>query len=62
VVVGADSKASIRAVKTGERVGQNWIITEGVKQGEQIISEGMQKAREGLTVRTKQVNSAGQGE
>jgi RND family efflux transporter MFP subunit len=62
VVVGSDDKASIRAVKTGERVGQNWIITEGVKQGEQVISEGMQKAREGLTVRTKQVNSAGQGE
>lgn len=62
VVVGADSKASIRPVKTGERVGQNWIITEGVKQGEQIISEGMQKAREGSTVRTKHVNSAGQGE
>jgi RND family efflux transporter MFP subunit len=62
VVVGADSKASIRPVKTGERVGQNWIITEGVKQGEQIISEGMQKAKEGATVRTKQFNSAGQGE
>jgi RND family efflux transporter MFP subunit len=62
VVVGADSKASIRPVKTGERVGQNWIITEGVKQGELVISEGMQKAREGSTVRTKQSNSAGQGE
>jgi RND family efflux transporter MFP subunit len=62
VVVGSDDKASIRPVKTGERVGQNWIITEGVKQGEQVISEGMQKAKEGLTVRTKQINSAGQGE
>lgn len=62
VVVGANNQASIRPVKTGERVGQMWVITDGVKAGEQVIAEGMQKAREGLTVRPKQFNSAGQGE
>ena len=62
VVVGADNKASIRPVKTGERVGQMWVITEGVKPGEQVIAEGMQKAREGSPVRTKQFNPTGQGE
>jgi len=62
VVVGADNKASIRPVRTGERVGQMWVITEGVKPGEQVIAEGMQKAREDVTVRTKQFNLTGQGE
>jgi len=62
VVVGSNNQASIRPVKTGERVGQMWVITEGVKPGEQVIAEGMQKAREGATVRPKQFNSAGQGE
>lgn len=62
VVVDSNNQASIRPVKTGERVGQMWIITEGVKQGEQVIAEGIQKAREGVTVRTKQFNAAGQGE
>jgi membrane fusion protein (multidrug efflux system) len=62
VVVGSDNKASIRPVKTGERVGQLWVITDGVKPGEQVIAEGVQKAREGLTVRPKQFNFAGQGE
>jgi len=62
VVVGADNKASIRPVRTGERVGQMWVITEGVKPGEQVIAEGMQKAREGVTVRPKQFNLTGQGE
>ena len=47
VVVGSDNKASIRPVKTGERVGQMWVITEGVKPGEQVIAEGIQKAKEG---------------
>jgi membrane fusion protein (multidrug efflux system) len=39
-----------------------WVITDGIKAGEQVIAEGMQKAREGATVRPKQFNSTGQGE
>jgi RND family efflux transporter MFP subunit len=62
VVVDANNQASIRPVKTGERVGRLWVITEGVKAGEQVIAEGMQKAREGAIVRPKQFNSSGQGE
>jgi RND family efflux transporter MFP subunit len=62
VVVGSNNQASIRPVKTGERYGQMWVITEGVKPGEQVIAEGMQKAREGVTVRPKQFSSTGQGE
>jgi len=57
VVVGAGNKASIRPVKTGERVGQLWVITEGVQSGEQVISEGMQKIKEGMTVRPTQSNT-----
>ena len=33
IVVGADNKATFRPVKVGERVGPNWIITEGLKAG-----------------------------
>ena len=62
VVVDSNNQASIRPVKTGERVGQMWVITDGIKAGEQVIAEGMQKAREGATVRPKQFNSTGQGE
>ena len=62
VVVDSNNQASIRPVKMGERVGQMWVITDGIKAGEQVIAEGMQKAREGVTVRPKQFNLAGQGE
>jgi RND family efflux transporter MFP subunit len=62
VVVDSNNQANIRPVKTGERVGQMWVITEGVKPGEEVIAEGMQKAKEGATVRTKQFNFIGQGE
>jgi membrane fusion protein (multidrug efflux system) len=62
VVVDANNQASIRPVKTGERVGQMWVITDGLKAGEQVIAEGMQKAKEGAIVRPKPFNSTGQGE
>jgi RND family efflux transporter MFP subunit len=62
VVVDSNNQASIRPVKTGERVGQMWVIAQGVKAGEQVIAEGVQKAREGMTVRPKQFNSRVQGE
>lgn len=62
VVVNSNNQANIRPVKMGQRVGQMWVITDGVKPGEQVIAEGMQKAREGATVHPKQFNSSGQGE
>jgi len=62
VVVNSNNQASIRPVKMGERVGQMWVVTDGIKAGEQVIAEGMQKAREGVTVRPKQFNLSGQGE
>jgi hypothetical protein len=39
-----------------------WVITEGIKAGEQVIVEGGQKAKEGEPVRPKQFKSTAQGE
>jgi RND family efflux transporter MFP subunit len=50
VSVGSDNKASIRPVKVGERIGEMWIITEGIKPGERVIVEGIQKVKEGTPV------------
>jgi membrane fusion protein (multidrug efflux system) len=49
-VVGADNKVALRSVTLGDRVGQDYIITDGVKVGERIIVEGLQKTRPGATV------------
>jgi RND family efflux transporter MFP subunit len=49
-VVGNDNKVSLRPVKVGERVGALWIVDEGVKPGERVVVEGVQKARDGMTV------------
>ena len=49
-VVGPDNKASFRPVKVGDKVGSNWIITDGLKLGDKVVTEGFQKVREGMTV------------
>ena len=46
VVVSADNKATFRPVKVGDRVGKNWIITEGLKPGEKVVVEGILKIQQ----------------
>ncbi len=53
VVVGADNKAEVRPVKMGRRVDQMWIVDAGLKPGERIVAEGVQKARQGVVVNPK---------
>lgn len=53
-VVGDDNKVSIRPIKTGERIGGMWEITDGLKPGERVIVQGAQKAPEGSTVKLKE--------
>jgi len=50
-VVGSDDKVSIRTVQVGERTGPMWIIEQGVKPGERVVVEGVQKVRDGMPVK-----------
>src|SRR5438552_6577911 len=52
-VVDENNKVSIRPVKMGERIGAMWEITEGLKPGDKVVVQGLQKAREGSTVTAK---------
>jgi len=52
-VVGDDNKVTIRPVKMGERIGAMWEVTEGLKPGDRVVVQGLQKAREGSTVVAK---------
>jgi membrane fusion protein (multidrug efflux system) len=52
-VIGADDKASQRAVEVGETIGESVLIVKGLEAGERIITEGLQKVREGTPVQPK---------
>jgi membrane fusion protein (multidrug efflux system) len=49
-VVGGDNKVSVRTVKPGETLGTMWVIDEGLKPGEQVVVEGLQRLRDGTLV------------
>ena len=52
-VVGGDNKVNIRTVKVGDRVGTEWLISDGLKPGERVVAEGIQKVRQGMQVNPK---------
>jgi len=51
-VVGAGDTVRLRTIKTGQHSGNNVVVTDGVKVGELVIVEGLQRVREGMVVRT----------
>jgi RND family efflux transporter MFP subunit len=55
-VVDSENKVSIRPVTVAERVGRFWIVTEGVKPGDRVVVEGLQKVRDGSPVDAKAVS------
>src|SRR5216684_950644 len=55
-VVGPDNKVSIRTITVGDRVGSEWVIPDGLKPGEKVVAEGIQKARPGAQVIPKPFN------
>lgn len=52
-VIGADGKAEIRPVQVGPREGSDWVIASGLKVGEKVVVEGLQKIRNGAPVSAK---------
>ncbi|HSM90701.1 MAG TPA: efflux RND transporter periplasmic adaptor subunit [Desulfobacterales bacterium] len=52
-VVEADNTVRIRGVTVGERVGNLWVIREGLKPGERVVAEGTQKVGNGVKVTPK---------
>jgi RND family efflux transporter MFP subunit len=60
-VVDSDNKVSIRTIQAGDRVGNQWVIAEGLKQGERVVAEGIQKVRPGMQVIPKPFAAETQG-
>jgi membrane fusion protein, multidrug efflux system len=57
-VVGPDNKVDLRWVKVGERTGSLWVIDEGLKPGERVIVEGIQKVKADMPVAPKPFQEA----
>jgi len=51
MVVGNEEKVEPRVIKVVRTVGENWLVSEGLKAGDRVIVEGLQKARPGTPVK-----------
>jgi membrane fusion protein (multidrug efflux system) len=51
LTVGADDKVQLKTITTSDRVGDGWVVEQGLTAGERVIVEGQLKVRPGMTVR-----------
>jgi membrane fusion protein (multidrug efflux system) len=61
-VVDGQDKVSIRTIQVGDRVGTQWIVSDGLKLGDRVIVEGVQKVRPGMRVNPKPFAEQTRGE
>ena len=50
LVVGADNAVELRTLETDRAIGDQWLVTSGLKPGDRVIVEGIQSARPGVKV------------
>jgi membrane fusion protein (multidrug efflux system) len=51
MVVGEDGKVAVRPVRVAHTVGDRWLVDEGLRAGDKVIVEGLQKIRPGMPVK-----------
>ncbi|USI99813.1 efflux RND transporter periplasmic adaptor subunit [Xanthomonas prunicola] len=51
-VVGADHKLQLRVLDTDREVGDQWLVRSGLTPGDQLVVEGVSRARAGIVVKT----------
>ena len=51
MIIGAEDKVEPRVIKAERTVGDSWLVSEGLKAGDRVIMEGLQKARPGTPVK-----------
>ena len=49
-VVGADNKVTIKTVKLGPQFGDMWVVESGLEAGENVVVDGLQRIKTGMTV------------
>ncbi len=50
MVVGPDNTVAQRTIKVSDRYEDSYIVVEGLKAGERVVVEGVQKVRPGMVV------------
>ncbi len=59
MVVGADNKVELRQLKASRTVGNQWLIEDGLKAGDRLITEGLQYVKPGIEVKASEATNVG---
>jgi membrane fusion protein (multidrug efflux system) len=57
LIVSAGDKVEVRTLAAGQAYGDKWIVSDGLKAGDRVIVEGLQKAKPGAVVKPVLVSS-----
>jgi RND family efflux transporter MFP subunit len=60
LVVAADSTIALRALKTDRAVGDQWLVSAGLQEGDRVVVEGLQRAQPGAKVQPEEFREAAQ--
>ncbi|MDF7650266.1 efflux RND transporter periplasmic adaptor subunit [Erwiniaceae bacterium L1_54_3] len=55
MVVGADNKVEVRNITANQAFGDKWLVTDGLKEGDRVITVGLQRAKPGAQVTPQEV-------
>ncbi|CAH0258188.1 efflux RND transporter periplasmic adaptor subunit [Erwinia aphidicola] len=56
MVVGADNKVEVRNVTADQAFGDKWLVTSGLKDGDRVITTGLQRVKAGAAVTPQEVS------
>jgi len=57
MVVGADNKVELRTLKADQAIGDKWLVSDGLKDGDKVIVTGIQRAKPGAQVTPQEVSA-----
>jgi membrane fusion protein (multidrug efflux system) len=59
LVVGPDNKVALRTITTDRAIGENWLVSSGLKAGDRVVVAGLQQAKPGAAVDVREVTVDG---
>ena len=62
MVVGKDNKVEVRELTTGAAIGNKWLVTGGLQDGDRVIISGLQKIKPGIEVKAQEVSESNEGQ
>jgi len=59
LVVGPDNKVALRTIRTGQALGDQWLVNDGLAAGDRVLVDGLQNVRPGTVVRPVEAGTTG---